>query len=241
MRVKLIVVHSERGGEPRSYVLDQDAIVIGRAGTCDLPLDDPDRVVSKQHAELRVEGDALRAVDLGSKNHTFVDGERVGMNGLPVRDGAVLTMGPFQVTVQIERDVMVADDLDRTVFGAAFNPVGEEAEALASALGDLRRAFGGLAQPDRADALRMALRGALGPGPDADVLAALVAPGDPLAPAVPEPSPAMTQRRATCHNTYATRSYGVQTSCTRIPPPASPSVAAPVGSTRAIAVRWTRP
>ena len=129
MRVKLIVVHSERGGEPRSYVLDQDAIVIGRAGTCDLPLDDPDRVVSKQHAELRVEGDALRAVDLGSKNHTFVDGERVGMSGLPVRDGAVLTMGPFQVTVQIERDVMVADDLDRTVFGAAFNPVGEEAEA----------------------------------------------------------------------------------------------------------------
>ena len=192
MRVKLIVVHSERGGEPRSYVLDQDAIVIGRAGTCDLPLDDPDRVVSKQHAELRVEGDALRAVDLGSKNHTFVDGERVGMSGLPVRDGAVLTMGPFQVTVQIERDVMVADDLDRTVFGAAFNPVGEEAEALASALGDLRRAFGGLAQPDRADALRMALRGALGPGPDADVLAALVAPGDPLAPAVPEPSPAPT-------------------------------------------------
>ncbi len=184
MRVKLIVVHTERGGEPRPYVLDQDTITIGRAGTCDVPLEDPDRVVSKAHAELHVDGDGLRVTDLGSKNHTFVNGERVGTSGRAVRDGDLLQVGPFQVTVQIERDLMVADDLDRTVFGAAFNPYGDEAEAVAAALGDLRRAFGTRADPG---ALRDALAGALGPGPDADAVAALVAgaPEPAWAPTMP--------------------------------------------------------
>ncbi len=175
MRVKLIVVHTERGGEPRPYLLDQDTIVMGRAGTCDLPLDDPDRVVSKAHAELRAEGDGLRVTDLGSKNHTFVNGNRVGTAGHAVRDGDVVQLGPFQVTVHVERD-LAADDLDRTVFGAAFNPYGDHAEAVAAALGDLRQAFG--ASADGA-ALRAALAGALGPGADVDAVAALVTPDEP--------------------------------------------------------------
>ena len=190
MRVKLNVVHTERGGEPRTYVLDQETIVIGRAGTCDLPLDDPDRVVSKQHAALRVEGDALKLADLGSKNHTFLNGERVGTEPRAVRDGDQLQLGPFQVTVALERDVMVADDLDRTVFGAAFaNPLADPAEAVAVALGGLRQAFQQVDYRDRADALRMALRDALGPHADlrgilplVDPDAALAAPAPPAAP-----------------------------------------------------------
>ena len=187
MRVKLIVSHSERGVEPRTYVLEQDTIVIGRAGTCDLPLEDPDRVVSKQHAEIRTEGDALRVFDLGSKNHTFIDGARVGTAGAPVPDGSTLHLGPFEVRVEVDRDRLVADDLDRTVFGAAFeNPFTDAAEAVASALGDLRRAFHGLDYGHRADALRDALHGAL--GADAAALTALVVP-DTEAPAAPPPTP----------------------------------------------------
>lgn len=178
MRVKLSVVHTERGGEARAYVLEQDSIVIGRAGTCDLPLDDPDRVVSKQHAEIRAEGDALRVFDMGSKNHTFVEGARVGTTGTLLADGAKLQLGPFEITVEIDRDRLVADDLDRTVFGAAFaNPFAEQAEAVASALGDLRQAFRGLDYGHRAEALHDALREALGPGGDASALTDLIAPG----------------------------------------------------------------
>ena len=187
MRVKLIVVHTERGGGPRTYVLDQDTIVIGRAGTCDLPLDDPDRVVSKQHAALRVEGDVLRIADLGSKNHTFLNGERVGTEPRAVRDGDQVQLGPFQVTVALERDVMVADDLDRTVFGAAFaNPLADPAEAVAAALGGLRQAFQQVDYRDRADALKMALRDALGPQADLRGILPLVDPDAALA----EPGPA---------------------------------------------------
>ena len=175
MRVKLTVAHPEAGGEARTYVFEQDTITIGRSGTCNLPLDDPDRVVSKEHAQIRHDGDGLRVFDLGSKNQTFVDGTRVGTDGLPVADGGHIQLGPFQIDVQIDRGLLVADDLDRTVFGAAFvNPFQETAEGVATALGQLRRAYAGLEFGHRGDALEDALRDALGPGPDAERVASFV-------------------------------------------------------------------
>ena len=192
MRVKLTVTHPEAGGEARTYVFEQDPITIGRAGTCSLPLDDPDRVVSKEHAQIRHDGDGLRVFDLGSKNQTFVDGTRVGTAGLPVADGGHVQIGPFQIDVQIDREMLVADDLDRTVFGAAFvNPFQETAEEVATALGQLRRAYAGLEFGHRGDALEDALREALGPGPDAERVASFVRGTDPSAAPVPEaPGPA---------------------------------------------------
>jgi len=187
MRVKLSVVNTEKDGPPRTYVFEQDSVVIGRAGTCDLPLDDPNRVVSKQHSELRVEGDALRVFDMGSKNHTFLEGARVGTAGSPVTDGNKMQLGPFEVTVEIDRDLMVADDLDRTVFGAAFaNPFEDQATALAAALSEVRRVYQTLGQNHRDEALTDALRDHL--GADAASLAALVSPTVP-APAAPPSSP----------------------------------------------------
>ncbi len=190
MRVKLTVSNTERGGEARTYVLDQDPIVIGRAGTCSLPLDDPDRVVSKEHAHIRQDGDGLRVFDLGSKNQTFVNGQRVGTAGLPVADGDRIQLGPFQVDVELDRGLLVADDLDRTVFGAAFvNPFQETAEGVAAAIGQLRRTYAGTDFGHRGDALEDALRAALGPGPDAETVAAFVR-GAPRAESPAEPRPA---------------------------------------------------
>lgn len=175
MRVKLTVTNPDRGAEPRTYVLDQDPIVIGRAGTCALPLDDPDRVVSKEHAEIRRTDDGLRVFDLGSKNQTFVGGKRVGTAGLPVADGDQIQVGPFHIDVALDLGLLVADDLDRTVFGAAFmNPFQETAESVASALGQLRRAYAETDLGPRNDALEDALRDAFGPGQDAEFLADLV-------------------------------------------------------------------
>jgi DNA-binding NtrC family response regulator len=50
-------------------------IVIGRSETADLRIDDPS--VSRQHACITIEGDAITLVDLGSHNGTFVNGARV--------------------------------------------------------------------------------------------------------------------------------------------------------------------
>ena len=192
MRVKLTVTNPDRGAEPRTYVLDQDSIVIGRAGTCALPLDDPDRVVSKEHAEIRRTDDGLRIVDLGSKNQTFVGGKRVGTAGLPVADGDQIQVGPFHIDVALDLGLLVADDLDRTVFGAAFmNPFQETAESVAAALGQLRRAYAETDLGPRSDALEDALRDAFGPGQDAEFLGDLIRgtrPAQSPAPYVPQPS-----------------------------------------------------
>jgi pSer/pThr/pTyr-binding forkhead associated (FHA) protein len=49
--------------------------VLGRARTCDVTVDDPS--VSRQHAELRPEGEGWLVADLGSTNGTFVNGRRI--------------------------------------------------------------------------------------------------------------------------------------------------------------------
>jgi serine phosphatase RsbU (regulator of sigma subunit) len=55
--------------------LDQSSVVVGRAPSSDLVLED--RFLSRTHARLFAEGDELLVEDLGSYNGTFVNGVRV--------------------------------------------------------------------------------------------------------------------------------------------------------------------
>lgn len=66
-----------------------DRVVIGRDESCDLTVDD--LLVSRQHVRLVRESQGVVVEDLGSRNGTFVDGERVSRAPLP--PGALLTVG----------------------------------------------------------------------------------------------------------------------------------------------------
>jgi hypothetical protein len=59
----------------RAVALDRPVTVLGRGAEADLRL--PDTGVSRRHAELRVERDGVRLVDLGSTNGTRVNGRPV--------------------------------------------------------------------------------------------------------------------------------------------------------------------
>ena len=63
---------TQPGSDPILYESDADSITIGRAETCDLTLSTP--FVSTRHLML-IRG--LVAIDLGSTNGTFLDGERI--------------------------------------------------------------------------------------------------------------------------------------------------------------------
>jgi pSer/pThr/pTyr-binding forkhead associated (FHA) protein len=68
--------------------------VCGRDPGCDFPL--PSEIVSRRHAEIEWAprgGFAIR--DLGSKNGTLVNGERV--DWLPLKDGDKIVIGPFNM------------------------------------------------------------------------------------------------------------------------------------------------
>ena len=91
-----MVVSGQRCGQRLSLILDGPK-TIGRAAGCDLVLaDDPE--VSQRHCRLRITEPHLLIEDLGSTNHTRV-------NGVPIEaayalaDGDVLGIGRTELRV----------------------------------------------------------------------------------------------------------------------------------------------
>ena len=74
----------EGRGQERAYFLTHAVTVIGRGADCDLQLTDPG--VSRRHAELRLENDAIVLVDLGSTNGIRVNEVAVGRRQLSPAD-----------------------------------------------------------------------------------------------------------------------------------------------------------
>ncbi len=88
-------------GKPVRFDLRPGMLTVGRATVCDLTL--PDNTVSRQHAEIELEGDELKVRDLGSTNGTFINSEPVSGSAV-IRAGGRLRFG--QVTLILsEREV----------------------------------------------------------------------------------------------------------------------------------------
>lgn len=74
----------------RAVAVDRP-LTLGRDDTASLVLDDSG--VSRLHARVEPRESALWISDLGSHNGTFVNGERLGSEGVPAQAGAVLRLG----------------------------------------------------------------------------------------------------------------------------------------------------
>lgn len=70
--------------------------LVGRDDGAKIRLDDP--VVSRRHARILVSVSGALLEDLGSKNGTFVGGQPVGADPVPLHDGAQLAFGTVLVT-----------------------------------------------------------------------------------------------------------------------------------------------
>jgi hypothetical protein len=89
-----------RGGQVMAeHELPPDGeVVIGRTGQCQVTI--PDSTVSRMHARLYADGQAVYLEDLGSANGTFVDGERV-MGAVRLADGQVVRPGQKSLATPI--------------------------------------------------------------------------------------------------------------------------------------------
>ncbi len=85
-------------GEDKRTVVAGDPFVIGRSRECDLVLDDPN--VSRQHAELRRDGDGWAVHDLGSTNGIKLNGQR--SRGGRLSPGDEITLGLSRLTFEQE-------------------------------------------------------------------------------------------------------------------------------------------
>jgi len=95
----------------KEYLIDQDETIIGRDGSCDIPIDNI--AVSREHARITKEQSRISkgpgdyfVEDMGSANGTFVNGHKVDKKML--NTGDEITIGKYFLTVHFEDDPVAA-------------------------------------------------------------------------------------------------------------------------------------
>ena len=95
---KLLIDYAPLPGGQRTLTFAKDRVSIGRAHTNDVKLLNPMRFVSRQHAEIRREEGGFWIVDLGSKNATLLNGQRIEADRpYTLQSGDCLLLGDFQI------------------------------------------------------------------------------------------------------------------------------------------------
>ena len=79
----------------RAVELGKQGLAIGRGPTNDLVLDDPDKQISRFHAEVRWEDGRWLLQDLGSQNGTWMESRRV--DRVELKPGIPVQIGPFRL------------------------------------------------------------------------------------------------------------------------------------------------
>lgn len=82
---KPMLIAYEGDQEGQRWTLDQIPAVIGRSSECDIVL--PKRQISRRHAQIEQDDDGYLLRDLGSKNGTYVNGDRVRGEPYRLQDG----------------------------------------------------------------------------------------------------------------------------------------------------------
>ena len=96
MNVNLVLL--KKTGSTKTFSLPSSVTVIGRRQDCDLCV--PMMVVSRRHCELNMDQGQLRVRDLGSRNGTFLNGERI--EEALVNPGDIVQIGPVSFVAQID-------------------------------------------------------------------------------------------------------------------------------------------
>lgn len=107
MITKLIVATGKSAG--RSIAVKKNTLLIGRAEECDIrPLSED---VSRRHAAVHVGPADVWVEDLGSRNGTFVNGERIAAK-TKVVSGDVVKVGALELTVSCSEPAAREGDED---------------------------------------------------------------------------------------------------------------------------------
>ncbi|WP_022835704.1 FHA domain-containing protein [Salisaeta longa] len=184
MPIKLQVTREgEDASEAADYLFEQDRITIGRGSGNDLTL--PDQKISKRHAQIEQTGGEYKLSDQGSKNHTYLHGERLQPHApVTLQSGDVFSLGEFRVEFvplfmpSSEQTALAGSD---SMGGNAFS---KPAARLATALEEMADAYQYMTEQERDAQLEQALQQALQGAPAASRVAHQVA--DALQPSTPK-------------------------------------------------------
>lgn len=96
--MNVVLVMFKADGTRREFPVKPEGFVIGRKNNCDLRI--PLTSVSRQHCELKIQGDQIQLRDAGSSNGTFHNSIRVTEAVLAAGDE--LVVGPVVFTVTVD-------------------------------------------------------------------------------------------------------------------------------------------
>ena len=116
----LVLVVLRHGAIQEHALPMQGTVLIGRDEDTGIAI--PHRSISRRHASMRISRDGIAVADLGSRNGTFVGGQRIGSEHHPVREGDTIVFGEIACHLmrahrsEFRSDVRVsADELDHRV------------------------------------------------------------------------------------------------------------------------------
>ena len=108
-------------GRTIKHVLGDGVAVMGRDPSCDIPLDDPS--ASRRHAVMRFQDDRYVVEDLGSKNGTLVNDQRIEVHRLEHRDQILVGSVEVKYLAEVEddrRSTVVVSDGDPTTYEPSY-------------------------------------------------------------------------------------------------------------------------
>ncbi len=125
----LWALRSESDLLARQFYTLNDKTIVGRDSDCDLTIDS--HLLSRRHAEIHVEGDFLRVVDLNSRNGTYLNGKKITEAMVKPQDElrfdqqTFIVVGPNRVVDHADQDDDLTGFRDRittnTLVQAALN------------------------------------------------------------------------------------------------------------------------
>jgi pSer/pThr/pTyr-binding forkhead associated (FHA) protein len=96
--MKVLLYLLKKDGDAKPFQLPSNVTLIGRRQDCDLCI--PLSVASRKHCELNMDQNRLMIRDLGSRNGTFVNGQKIEEARL--NPGDQIQIGPIIFIVQID-------------------------------------------------------------------------------------------------------------------------------------------
>ncbi len=104
MEIMICIIQRDGAVRPRvlPLMVDETGIEIGRALSCDLCLEDPERAISHRHARIHESGGQLWVTDL-SRNGTLLNGAPLpSQQPVVLRDKDWLSIGPYELRVILD-------------------------------------------------------------------------------------------------------------------------------------------
>jgi DNA-binding CsgD family transcriptional regulator len=120
MATELFLVQRFPDGPRHEWALQPGQQVIGRSSGCEIGI--LDNTISREHAKILVEEEAVRVVDLNSRNGTYLNGVRIESEAVPL--GALVQFGRIEcVLADAQMLQEFADSARSTLRFERKNPV----------------------------------------------------------------------------------------------------------------------